>query len=108
MTTIHKLNEITENDLGCWIDGSHLSGLLFDIDVVETAIHFGYEIDINDWYELKGLCHNTYDTQPFEDMLYVANEAYDWLNMNLPDGYYFDIEDNSLFLRHEDLELIND
>jgi L-arabinose isomerase len=94
--------------LGCWIDGSHISALLFDIDVVETAIHFGYEINIYDWRELKRLCNTSNDSQPLEDMAEVAKEAYDWLDNNLPEGYYFDIKDNSLFLQHEDLELIND
>ena len=108
MTTISKLNEITQDNLGCWIDGSNISGMSFDIQLVEIALGFGYPIDVEDCKELKTQAWETYDTQVYEDLYFVANEAYDWLNMNTPDGYYFDIQDQALFLTHEDLELVDD
>ena len=108
MKTIHKLNEITEDNLGCWLDGSNISGMSFDIQLVEIALGFGYPIDVEDWKELKTQVFEYTEEQLFEDLYFVANEAYDWLDMNTPDGYYFEIFDQALFLRHEDLELVDD
>jgi len=107
MKTIYKLDEITEENLGCWIDGTDLSGLFFDFDVVETAIHFGWDINVEDWKELKAQAV-TYDEAVLEDMAYVADSALRWLESQLPEGYYFEIDANCLFLTHEDMELIND
>ena len=108
MNKVYDLSEVTTDHLGCWIDGSHMSGSSFDIQLVETAIHFGWDINIEDWKELKWQIDETYDSQVFEDLYYVAENAYHWFNELLPQGYYFHIEDNSLYLQHEDMELINE
>ena len=109
MKKIYNLDDVNEDVLGCWIDGTHMSGLSFDIEVVETALHFGWELDVNDWKELKNQLINYQEEESlYEDLAGVAEEAYDWFNMNLPEGYYFEIDANCLFLTHEDLELIND
>jgi hypothetical protein len=106
MKKIYELSDVTGEQLGCWIDGSHMSASNFDIQLVETAIYFGWDINIEDWKELKNQLGEN-DFAP-EDLYNVAEDAYHWFNELLPQGYYFHIEDNSLFLNHEDMELIDD
>lgn len=106
MTRVNDLSEVTGDHLGCWIDGSHMKATDFDIQLVETAIHFGWDINIEDWKELKNQVGET--EEAVEDIFGVAEIAYHWFNELLPQGYYFHIEEQSLILMHEDMELIND
>jgi len=106
MTRVNDLSEVTGDHLGCWIDGGHINATDFDIQLVETAIHFGWDINIEDWKELKNQVGET--EEAIEDIFSIAEIAYHWFNELLPQGYYFHIEDNSLFLNHEDMELIDD
>lgn len=109
MQKIYDLNDVTEEQLGCWIDGTNMSSNEFDIQIVETAIHFGYAINIDDWKELKGqIIDSNYDEYVLEDTAYVSDDAIRYLDFSVPEGYYFEIDANCLFLTHEDLELIND
>lgn len=108
MKKIYDLSDVTGNELGCWIDGSHMKATDFDIQLVETAIHFGFEINVEDWKELKNQLEDDADEDVIEDVFGIADIAYHWFNELLPQGYYFHIEDNSLFLNHEDMELIDD
>ncbi len=75
--------------LGCWIDYSQFSAHDFNLALVTKAQSYGYVIP-----EPKP---TTVDEWVFE-----ADEAYDYLNSICPHQYFFDIEDNSLFLRSED------
>jgi hypothetical protein len=110
MQKIYDLNNVTDEQLGCWIDGTNMSGKEFDIQLVETALHFGLTINVEDWKELKNQLDNyPGDELILEDLQTVAEWAYDWFNLKVRDtGYYFEIDANCLFLTHEDLELIND
>jgi hypothetical protein len=110
ITRVNDLSDVTGDHLGCWIDGSQMLTTDFDIQLVETGIHFGFEIDIEDWKELKsqlwvrGNNHEEHAENVFE----IAEVVYHWFNQLLPQGYYFHIEEQSLYLMHEDMELIND
>jgi hypothetical protein len=109
MQKIYNLNDITDEQIGCWIDGTNMSGADFDIQIVETAIHFGYAINIDDWREIKSqIIDSNYDEDVLEDTAYVSDDAMTYLELNVPEGYYFEIDANCLFLTHEDLELINE
>jgi len=109
MQKVYNLADVTENQLGCWIDGYAMTASDFDIQLVETALHFGWDINVEDWKELKNqLVDYNYPEDIVEDLANVADEALDWLNIKLPDGYYLEIDASSLFLTHEDLELINE
>lgn len=108
ITKVNDLSDVTGDHLGCWIDGSQMPNWEFDIQLVETAIHFGFEIDVEDWKELKNQVYSPYNFTPSEDTYYISEVCYHWFNELLPQGYYFHIEDNSLYLMHEDMELIND
>lgn len=80
-----------DTKLGCWIDGSHWSARDFNIAVVKlTAEHYGY----------KSGEHNDLD----EEWYWESDDALDYLQSLCPHGHWFEIEDNSLFLRSEDGE----
>ena len=110
ITKVNDLSDVTGDHLGCWIDGSNMSATEFDIQLVENAIHFGFEIDIRDWKELKNqlwVRDNSHEEHA-ENVFEIAEVCYHWFNELLPQGYYFHIEEQSLILMHEDMELIND
>ncbi len=110
MNKVTDLSDVTGDHLGCWIDGSNMSATEFDIQLVETGIHFGFEIDVQDWKELKNqlwVRDNSHEEHA-ENVFEIAEVVYHWFNELLPQGYYFHIEEQSLFLQHEDMELIND
>lgn len=110
MKKIYDLSDVTGDELGCWIDGSNMLTTEFDIQLVELGIHFGFEIDVWDWKELKNqlwVLDNSHEEHA-ENVFEIAEVVYHWFNELLPQGYYFHIEDNSLILMHEDMELIND
>lgn len=109
ITRVNDLSDVTGDHLGCWIDGSHMSSKEFDTKLIETAIHFGWGIEIKEWNELKNeLSEDNYSIDVMDDLFFLAEEAYHWFNELLPQGYYFHIGEQSLILRHEDMELIND
>jgi extradiol dioxygenase family protein len=110
MKKIYDLNDLSDNQIGCWIDGANMSGQEFDIQLVETALHFGLTLNVEDWKELKNQLEDyPGDESILEDLMFVAEWAYDWFNIKAEGtGYYFEIDANCLFLTHEDLELIND
>ena len=78
-----------DSKLGCWIDGSHWSATDFNTSVIYFALNYGYKIH-----------PPTLETD--EDWHLESEDAYDYLNSICPHGYWFEIEDNSLFLRSED------
>jgi hypothetical protein len=108
ITRVNDLSDVTGDHLGCWIDGSHMKATEFDIQLVETAIHFGMDINIEDWKELKNQSDDYENESAIEDIFFVSEVAYHWFNELLPRGYYFHIEEQSLYLEHEDMELLND
>jgi len=109
MKKTYDLSDVTGEQLGCWIDGSNMSSREFDTQLVETAINLGWHINIENWKELKNqLDDDNYSIDVMDDLYFVSEEAYHWFNELLPQGYYFHIEEQSLFLQHEDMELIND
>lgn len=77
-----------DSKLGCWIDGSHWSALDFNKAVVTlTANHYGYQSSQS----------NTDD----DDWMWEADDAIDYMQSLCPHGYWFEVEDNSLYLRSE-------
>ena len=74
--------------LGCWIDFSQYSAYDFNRALVTKAQAYGYV--------------SPAPPKTIEEWHYESEEAYDYLNSICPHGYWFEIEDNSLFLRSED------
>lgn len=79
-----------DTKLGCWIDGSNWSAIEFNKAVVKiSAEHYGYRDE-----------HHPED----HDWYMESEYALDYLQSICPHGYWFEIEDNSLYLRSEDDE----
>jgi len=103
--------QVTDADLGCLIDGTHMSDLGFITAVIELAIHHGFDRFSVKLYrnDLEMLESGTLDDdeifeihEGIDDLYY---DALDYLNEVSPDEYYFDVEDSSLFLvRGDDCE----
>ena len=104
--------QVTDADLGCLIDGTHMSNLGFATAVIELAIlhGFGGMFDVKQYRtDLKVLESGVLDDdeifeihEGIDDLYY---DALDYLNEVSPDEYYFDVEDSSLFLvRGDDCE----
>lgn len=75
---------ITAEDYGCWIDGHE--GQYAPIILVEIAMEFGFD-------------PGSYDVNNIDDVMYVSEEAEDYLNENVaPDGYSFGWFDGEFFL----------
>ena len=103
---------ITDEDLGCLIDGSHMSSLEFITAVIDLAIlhGFGGMIDVKIYRkDLKMLEYCILDDDEIleihESLDELFYDALDYLNEVSPEEYYFDVEDSSLFLvRGDDCE----
>lgn len=79
-----------DTKVGCWIDGSHWSPADLDKAVVLlTADRYGYKI-------------HPPTPQTEDDWYYESQDALDYLNSLCPHGYWFYVEDNSLYLGSED------
>lgn len=74
--------------LGCWIDASQFSAHDFNMALVAKAQAYGYVVPNQ--------------PQGIDEWFYESEEALDYLNSICPHGHWFEIEDNSLFLRSED------
>lgn len=79
-----------DTQLGCWIDGSNWSAIEFNMMLSRTAEHYGFQRRV-------ALPKDDYEAWQWE-----GEDAYDYLNSICPHDYWFEIEDNSLFLRSED------
>jgi hypothetical protein len=96
-------------DPGCYIDCGHLSSVDLNYRIIKFASNYGWDggsYDLNlidsDW-----LTYVNGDIPPefihegdFEEALYfAADDGVEWLNDNVvPDGCYWTIDDNSLYL----------
>jgi len=94
---------------GCYIDCGHLSSVELNYRIIKFASDYGWNggsYDLNlidsDW-----LTYVNGDIPPefihegdFEEALYfAADDGVEWLNDNVaPDGCYWTIDDNSLYL----------
>ena len=104
--------QVTDADLGCLIDGTHMSNLGFITAVIELAIHHGFDETFSvKLYrnDLEMLESGTLDDDEIfeihESLDELFYDALDYLNEVSPEDYYFDVEDSSLFLvRGDDCE----
>lgn len=79
-----------DTKVGCWIDGSHWSAGDLNKMLSKTAEHYGFSTR-------KYLPHDDFEAWQWE-----ADDALDFLNSLCPHGYWFYVEDNSLYLGSED------
>lgn len=101
---MNRLSEVTDADLGQWVAGATTyTPMQFNVAVVDLAISLGFEIEMTAWEEDKPLFINGGEDVSFdmiEDLGYVFEEAVAWMNSQLPDYFYFDIDDG-LVLFHD-------
>lgn len=95
--------EVTEADLGVWIEGATLRNPIeFNVAIVDLAISHGFDLEKEAWEEDKPQFLNgtpTYDM--IEDLGYVCDEALAYLNSQLPDYFFFDFDDGLCLMREE-------
>ena len=103
-----SLSEVDGSDLGIIFDGSHQSGTFLDIRIVEFAIGFGFPIDKNEWqdamkeWELREHLGEWEFIDLCEAITEECSRAIEWMNDQVPENYYFFIDDNSLYLTYEE------
>lgn len=103
-----KLTEVDGSDLGIVIDGSHWSSTDFDIAVIDFAIGFGYQLDMQEWADAKQDWQDKNDLTDWEfsDLTQGVWEecelAIQWMNDQVPENYYFFVDDGSLYLTYEE------
>ena len=92
---------------GCWIDGSHRSSIEFACLVIEMAHDYGFELE---WEQFMTDIEDYHSENLDEDTTYNVLEALDWtydaaleyLQANTRPGFYWVVEDQSLFLMTEE------
>ena len=102
------MTNITDENLGCWIDGSHDRNDYFMFQVIRTAnMHFDFDIDIDLIIDDLGkIEHGEFDQDELLDVLDSIDWAYqaamDHMNDQLRDTpYYFEVEHRSLYLARD-------
>ena len=92
---------------GCVLDGSHMNSIDFTLAVIDLAVDAGFEIDREQYgSDVEAYKNDGLD----EDTLYEVLEALDWtyedaldfLNSGLPEGLYYTVDDQCLFLEELD------
>ena len=94
-------------EMGCVIDGSHMSSMDFALAVIDFAVDRGFEIDREQYgadveaYKNDGLDEDTlYEVLDALDWTY--EDALDFLNSKLPEGLCYTVDEQSLFLEELD------
>jgi hypothetical protein len=106
-----KLSDISDRDLGVWVWGATRNSIVVqNLEIIKGAINtWGWDAySIKDW-TLMFKTHIDHEPQPptEEDAIelsWVLDDAVEWMNNQLPAGYYFTFEDTNFILTHEDFE----
>jgi len=107
-----QLTDVTAQDLGVWLEGCiQYNPTEQNLAIIKLAIKHGWrDYDMEAWQEMYDLnLHATPEPPTYsdtEDLAWVLDDAVEWLNNQLPDGYYFTFEDTHFILTHEDYEVI--
>lgn len=92
---------------GCVLDGSHMSSIDFTLAVIDLAVDAGFEIDREQYgadveaYKNDGLDEDTL-LSVLDALEWTYEGALDFLNNGLPNGLYYIVEEQSLFLEELD------
>ena len=93
---------VTLIDTGIWIEGTHSNVVDFTIAVIDLAIDRGFEIEKDLWESDRAVfVAGAADQDMIEDLDFTYYEALEYLNDNLPDGYWFEVYEQCLYLTHE-------
>ena len=94
--------EVTDKDLGLWVrydeelPDPHIR---FQIEVVELAMKYGYDINTEIWQEdkLKFFAGES-DEEMQRDLFYVFDYSTQWLEEELCEGYELETQDTGLVI----------
>lgn len=108
------MTNITDENIGCWIDGSHDRSDYFMFQVIRTAyMFFDFDVEIDLIIaDLGNMENGELDQDELLDVLdsldWTYQAALDHMNDQLRDTpYYFEVEDQSLYLaRDEPAEIL--
>ena len=97
-------------EMGCVIDGSHMSSIHFTLAVIDYAVDRGFEIDQEQYRKDVEWLNDTGDNHTTDDPYYEIMDALDWtyedaldfLNSGLPEGLCYTVDDQCLFLEELD------
>ena len=95
-------------EMGCVIDGSHMSNFDFMVAVIDYAIDRGFEVDLEtyrmDVYDMRnGNVDDEWIMEVMNALDWTYEDALEYLNSITPADYFYLVEDQSLFL-----EMTND
>lgn len=101
--TYIKLSDVSDAEIGVWIAGSSVHNPIeFNIAIVDLAAIHGLEINLESWgADVWIFTEGTPTFEMIEELGFVAQDAFDYLNSLLPDGYYFDIDDGFRLCKEE-------
>ncbi len=94
-------------ETGIYIDGSHMSSTDFSIAVIRFAVANGFEIDIDQLEkDIEAIEERSLDEDDLWDILdsieWTYVDAIDYLNDTAPEGTFWEVSDNSLYLTSEE------
>ena len=102
------MTNITDANIGCWIDGSHDRSDYFMFQVIRTAyMFFDFDLDFDLVIaDLGKIEHDEFDQDELLDVLdsldWTYQAAVDHMNDQLRNTpYYFEVEDQSLYLARD-------
>lgn len=98
---------LSDTETGCYIDGSHMSSLDFAALVIEMAHDYGFELDWDRFIkDLEDFRNGDVDDEWLLDVMdaidWTYEDALEFLNTNTREGFYWVVEDQSLFLMTEE------
>ena len=102
-----NLGEVTETEVGCWIDGSSVRNPIeFSIAIVELAIDNGMpDVVMETWRADREVF---LDGEPsfdmIEDLGFLTDAALDYLNTEVREGFFFDFNDGLYLFKEEDTD----
>ena len=92
---------------GCVIDGSHMNSIDFTLAVIDLAVDAGFEIDHEQYRkDIDWMNSEVDDEDIYLDILnaldWTYEDALEYLNMGLPEGLCYTVNEQSLFLEELD------
>ena len=90
-------------EMGCVIDGSHMSNFDFMVAVIDYAIDRGFELDEETYRKdvedmRNGEVDDAWTLDVLDALDWTYEDALEYLNSITPADYFYLVEDQSLFL----------
>ena len=94
---------LSDVEVGCYIDGSHMNSIDFTLAVIDLAVEHGFEIDHEQYRkDIDWMNSEVDDEDIYLDILNALDWTYEdaigYLNDNTREGFVWTVEDQSLFL----------